>query len=71
MGRAITMEKEIAKLKNEMSEIQGVLKEILDTVKTEEEVVNEPKKTKKTRSSGSSASSKRDSGDSKDTSGTD
>jgi len=70
MGRAIDMEKDITTLKTQMSEMQGVLKEILDTVKIEKEPTDEPKKTKTKRSGGNTTSAKRNGTSTKDTSGT-
>ena len=70
MGRAIDMEKDITVLKTQMSEMQGVLKEILDTVKIKKEHTDEPKKTKAKRNGGDTPSPKRNGANIKDTSGT-
>ena len=70
MGRAIDMENDIAQLKKQMSEMQGVLKEILDTVKVKKENTDEIKQVKKSGNSGSSPSVGRTGGSSNKKTGT-
>ena len=54
MGRAIDMEKDIDILKKDMSELKGILQEILEGVKDDKK---ETKKTNTKRSEGSSGKS--------------